>query len=65
MESKVIEKCIDAGLVFAKAHPIATVVIVGIVVAGYVVTKYITKDSEKKDEDRNVENNRRGKIRKS
>ena len=56
---------IKAGLTFAMAHPVATVVIVGLVVAGYVVIKCVSKDSEKKDEDRDVENNRRGKIRKS
>ena len=65
MESGVIKAGIDAVSKFAMAHPVATVVIVGLIVAGYVVTKCVSKVSEKKDEDRDVENNRRGKIRKS
>jgi hypothetical protein len=65
MQSELIKVVIDASKEFAMAHPVATVVIVGFVIVGYVATKYLTKDSEKKDEDRDVENNRRGKIRKS
>ena len=60
---------IKAGLTFARAHPVATVVTVLGVVAikegARILKEYINKDSKNKDEDRDVDNNRRGKIRKS
>lgn len=60
---------IKAGLTFVMAHPVATVVTVLGVVAikegARILKEYINKDSKNKDEDRDVDNNRRGKIRKS
>jgi hypothetical protein len=60
---------IEACKTFALANPVCTTVIVvtAIITVGtvYVVREYINKDSKNKDEDRDVDNNRRGKIRKS
>jgi hypothetical protein len=60
---------IDACKTFALANPgLTTVIVIAAVFtvgAVYVVREYINKDSKNKDEDRDVDNNRRGKIRKS